>query len=154
MIYRPKRCGNNNKDEDNNLKTLNDKKSSNFVSEILTSDFLLVISERLEKRHRHAQLLFKTVSVSSSALFIIPDYLICMRYPRVCVTLCKTKQVQKRPCIAILAFFPFGATEKYDTQPHASPVSHDFSPHSGHKVICRVRWFKQYMTDFMAVLES
>ena len=26
-IYRPKRCGNNNKDEDNSMKTLNDKKS-------------------------------------------------------------------------------------------------------------------------------
>ena len=25
--YRPKRCGNNNKDEDNSLKTLNDKKT-------------------------------------------------------------------------------------------------------------------------------
>ena len=25
--YRPKRCGNNNKDEDNSLKTLNDKKA-------------------------------------------------------------------------------------------------------------------------------
>ena len=46
-----------------------------------------------------------TVSVSSSALFIIPDYLICMRYPRVCVTLRETKQVQKWLCVAILAFF-------------------------------------------------
>ena len=27
-IYRPKRCGNNNKDEDNSPKTLNDKKLS------------------------------------------------------------------------------------------------------------------------------
>ena len=32
--YLPKHCGNNNKDEDNSLKTLNDKKSSSFVSEI------------------------------------------------------------------------------------------------------------------------
>ena len=49
----------------------------------------------------------QTVPVSSSALFIIPDYLICMRYPRVCVTLRETKQVQKRLCVAILAFFFF-----------------------------------------------
>ena len=28
MTYRPKRCGNNNKDEDNSLKTLNDKNIS------------------------------------------------------------------------------------------------------------------------------
>ena len=27
-IYRPKRCGNNNKDEDNSPKTLNDKKKA------------------------------------------------------------------------------------------------------------------------------
>ena len=33
--YRPKRCGNNNKDEGNSPKTCNDKKkSSSFVSEI------------------------------------------------------------------------------------------------------------------------
>ena len=32
--YRPKCCGNNNKDEDNSSKSLNDKKSSSFVSEI------------------------------------------------------------------------------------------------------------------------
>ena len=29
--YRPKRCGNNNKDEDNSLKTLNDKNEKDFV---------------------------------------------------------------------------------------------------------------------------
>ena len=28
--YRPKRCGNNNNDEDNSLKTLNDKKKNLF----------------------------------------------------------------------------------------------------------------------------
>ena len=32
--YRPKHCGNNNKDEDNRPKILNDKKSTSFVSEI------------------------------------------------------------------------------------------------------------------------
>ena len=32
--YRPKRCGNNNKDEDNSPKTLNDKNHQSFVSEI------------------------------------------------------------------------------------------------------------------------
>ena len=73
----------------------------------------------------------RTISVSSSALFIIPDYLICLRYPRVCVTLRETKQIQKRLCIAILAFFLFSfwATETYETQPHVSLVSHDF-PHN------------------------
>ena len=34
MTYQPKHCGNNNKAEDNSPKTLNDKKSSSFVSEI------------------------------------------------------------------------------------------------------------------------
>ena len=34
MTYWPKRCGNNNKDEDNSPKTLNDNKLSSFVSEI------------------------------------------------------------------------------------------------------------------------
>ena len=38
----------------------------------------------------------QTVSVSLSALFIIPDYLICMRYPRVCVTLHETKQATRK----------------------------------------------------------
>ena len=33
-IYRPKRCENSNKDEDNSPKTLTDKKSPSFVSEI------------------------------------------------------------------------------------------------------------------------
>ena len=70
-----------------------------------------------------------------------------------CVTLCESKQVQKRLCIAILAFFLFSfwATETYKKaatrksgkswffptcksgkswfSPHASPVSHDF-PHT------------------------
>ena len=32
MIYRPKRCGNNNKDDDNSPKTLNDKNyTNNFI---------------------------------------------------------------------------------------------------------------------------
>ena len=39
--YRPKRCGNNNKDEDNNPKTLNDKNhqalSQKFKQRIMTS---------------------------------------------------------------------------------------------------------------------
>ena len=35
--YRPKRCENNNKDEDNSPKNLNDKKSTSFVSEFLTT---------------------------------------------------------------------------------------------------------------------
>ena len=30
MTYRPKRCGNNNNDEDNSPKTLNDKKTSRY----------------------------------------------------------------------------------------------------------------------------
>ena len=34
-IYRPKRCGNNNKDEDNSPKTLNDKK---LFCVVVTSD--------------------------------------------------------------------------------------------------------------------
>ena len=74
----------------------------------------------------------KLSSVFSSSSFMKPDYLICMRYPRVCVTLSKTKQVQKRLCIAILAFlfFPF--------QPHASLVSQShFSPH----------WFNKYLSS-------
>ena len=58
--------------------------------------------------------------------FIKSDYVICMRYPRVCATLSETTQVQKWLCVAILAFlfFPF--------PPRAIPVSqsHDFSPHS------------------------
>ena len=29
--YQPKRCGNNNKDEDNSPKTLNDKKPNDFI---------------------------------------------------------------------------------------------------------------------------
>ena len=37
--YRPKHCGNNHKDEDNSPKTLNDKKSSSFVSEIQTTAY-------------------------------------------------------------------------------------------------------------------
>ena len=37
-----KRCGNNNKDEDNSPKTLNDKKSSIFVSEIRTTNIILL----------------------------------------------------------------------------------------------------------------
>ena len=36
--YRPRRCGNNNKDEDNSPKTLNDKNPSSFVSEIQIID--------------------------------------------------------------------------------------------------------------------
>ena len=31
-IYRPKRCGNNNEDEDNNPKTLNDKKTKQILA--------------------------------------------------------------------------------------------------------------------------
>ena len=34
--YRPKRCGNNNKDEDNNPKTLNDKSQSFFFPRSFT----------------------------------------------------------------------------------------------------------------------
>ena len=50
----------------------------------------------------------QTISVSLSALFIIPDYLICMSYTRDYITLRETKQVQERLCITILAFgFPF-----------------------------------------------
>ncbi len=36
--YRPKRCGYNNKDADNSPKTLNYKKSSNFVAEIKSTN--------------------------------------------------------------------------------------------------------------------
>ena len=36
--YRPKRCINNNKDEDNSPKTLNDKKDFTFVSFSIFSD--------------------------------------------------------------------------------------------------------------------
>ena len=87
-----------------------------------------------------------TLSISSSALFIIPDYLICMRYPRVCVTIRETKQVQKRMCVAILAFFfSFWATETYETQPHANPVSHDFSPQRLKNQVCPTiyQWEKE-----------
>ena len=34
--YRPKRCGNNNKDEDNSPKTLNDKTHTRFIYLIIT----------------------------------------------------------------------------------------------------------------------
>ena len=32
--YRPKRCGNNNKDEDNSPKSLNDKNSNRYINNI------------------------------------------------------------------------------------------------------------------------
>ena len=37
--YPPKRCGNNNKDEDNRLKTLNDKKTNNICYNFNTAVF-------------------------------------------------------------------------------------------------------------------
>ena len=40
------RSGNNNKDEDNSPKNLNDKKSTSFVSEILTTFRNLVVSSK------------------------------------------------------------------------------------------------------------
>ena len=70
----------------------------------------------------------QTISVSSSALFII----ICMRYPRVSVTLCETKQVQKATVRRHFGFFVFPFERLKHTKrshTHTSPVSHDF-PHT------------------------
>ena len=40
--YRPKRCGNNNKDEENSPETLNDKKSSIFLDIFLILKFIKI----------------------------------------------------------------------------------------------------------------
>ena len=72
-IYRPKRCGNINKDEGKRPKTLNDKKSSNFVLEIQTINTDSFVVSQLFSWARHAG--FSKMGSKTDWLFRSPENL-------------------------------------------------------------------------------